>query len=76
MAGTHAWRLGEFLGKIYNAVQYGIDHSTGLIDYDALRELAVAHKPKMIIGGFLPTAGYWTGRNSARLQTSRGLLTG
>ena len=42
----------NFSGKIYNAVQYGIDHSTGLIDYDALRELAVAHKPKMIIGGF------------------------
>ena len=42
----------NFSGKIYNAVQYGIDHSTGLIDYDAVRELAVAHKPKMIIGGF------------------------
>ena len=42
----------NFSGKIYNAVQYGIDQDTGLIDYDALRELAVAHKPKMIIGGF------------------------
>ena len=42
----------NFSGKIYNAVQYGIDQDTGLIDYDALRELAVTHKPKMIIGGF------------------------
>ena len=42
----------NFSGKIYQAVQYGIDHDTGLIDYDALRELAVAHKPKLIIGGF------------------------
>ena len=42
----------NFSGKIYNAVQYGIDQDTGLIDYDALRELAVIHKPKMIIGGF------------------------
>ena len=29
----------NFSGKIYQAVQYGIDHDTGLIDYDALREL-------------------------------------
>ncbi len=42
----------NFSGKIYQAVQYGIDHDTGLIDYDALRELAVTHKPKLIIGGF------------------------
>ncbi|GIR90260.1 MAG: hypothetical protein CM15mP89_2650 [Gammaproteobacteria bacterium] len=42
----------NFSGKIYNAVQYGIDHKHG---FDRLRraaELAVAHKPKMIIGGF------------------------
>ncbi|MBT6558813.1 MAG: serine hydroxymethyltransferase, partial [Gammaproteobacteria bacterium] len=42
----------NFSGKIYNAVQYGINHDTGLIDYDALMELAKAHKPKLIIGGF------------------------
>jgi glycine hydroxymethyltransferase len=33
-------------------VQYGIDKDTGLIDYDAVRELALTHKPKLIIGGF------------------------
>ena len=42
----------NFSGKIYKAVQYGIDHDTGLIDYDALRELARSHRPRMIIGGF------------------------
>jgi glycine hydroxymethyltransferase len=42
----------SFSGKIYNAVQYGIDTETGLIDYDALEALAVEHKPKMIIAGF------------------------
>ena len=42
----------NFSGKIYKAVQYGIDHDTGLIDYDALRELARTHRPRMIIGGF------------------------
>ncbi len=42
----------SFSGKIYNAVQYGIDSETGLIDYDELEALAVEHKPKMIIAGF------------------------
>jgi glycine hydroxymethyltransferase len=42
----------SFSGKIYNAVQYGIDTETGLIDYDELEALAVEHKPKMIIAGF------------------------
>ena len=38
-------------GKWFNAVQYGVDRETLLIDYDALEELALAHKPKMIIAG-------------------------
>jgi glycine hydroxymethyltransferase len=42
----------SFSGKFYNAVQYGIDHDTGLIDYDALMAMALEHKPKLIIGGF------------------------
>ncbi len=42
----------NFSGKIFNAVQYGLDNETGLIDYDRVQELAFEHKPKMIIGGF------------------------
>ena len=42
----------NFSGKIYNAVQYGINPDTGLIDYDEVRSLALEHKPKMIVGGF------------------------
>ncbi len=38
-------------GKLYNAIQYGID-SNGLIDYDEVERLAVEHKPKMIVAGF------------------------
>ncbi|MDP3976959.1 MAG: serine hydroxymethyltransferase [Pseudomonas sp.] len=41
----------SFSGKMYNAVQYGID-GNGLIDYDEVERLAVEHKPKMIIAGF------------------------
>ncbi len=42
----------NFSGKIFNAVQYGLDNETGLIDYDRVQELAFEHKPKMIIAGF------------------------
>lgn len=42
----------NFSGRFYNAVQYGIDHDTGLIDYDALMAMALEHKPTLIIGGF------------------------
>ncbi|MCY1224171.1 Serine hydroxymethyltransferase [compost metagenome] len=42
----------NFSGKIYKAVQYGLDTATGLIDYDEVERLAVEHKPKMIIAGF------------------------
>ena len=38
-------------GKLYNAVQYGIDDA-GLIDYDEVERLALEHKPKMIVAGF------------------------
>lgn len=42
----------NFSGKLYNAVQYGIDLDTGLIDYDDVERMAVEHKPKMIVAGF------------------------
>ena len=41
----------NFSGKIYNAVQYGIDDK-GFIDYAEMEALALEHKPKMLIGGF------------------------
>src|SRR5690606_33253911 len=38
-------------GKYFNIVAYGVDPETGYIDYDKLRELALKHKPKMIVAG-------------------------
>lgn len=38
-------------GKYFNIVPYGVDDTTHRIDYDKLRELALEHKPKMIIAG-------------------------
>jgi glycine hydroxymethyltransferase len=48
---THGAKVSSS-GKLYNAVQYGIDTSTGLIDYDEVERLALEHKPKMIVAGF------------------------
>lgn len=41
----------NFSGRIYNAVQYGIDDE-GYIDYNEVEKLALEHKPKMIVAGF------------------------
>jgi glycine hydroxymethyltransferase len=42
----------NFSGKIYHAVQYGLNPETGEIDYEEVERLADEHKPKMIIAGF------------------------
>ncbi len=39
-------------GRIYNAVQYGLNLDTGEIDYDEAEKLALEHKPKLIMTGF------------------------
>ncbi|MDR0218172.1 MAG: serine hydroxymethyltransferase [Enterobacteriaceae bacterium] len=46
----------NFSGKLYNIVPYGIDES-GKIDYDDIRNQALKHQPKMIIGGFSAYSG-------------------
>ena len=38
-------------GKYYNAVSYDVDHKTGLIDFDQVRDLARKHQPKLLIAG-------------------------
>ncbi len=39
-------------GRIYNAVQYGLNSETGEIDYEQVEALALQHKPKLVIAGF------------------------
>ena len=48
---THGAKV-NFSGKLFNAVQYGVDIATGLIDYAQVERLAHEHRPKMIIAGF------------------------
>lgn len=38
-------------GILYNPVGYNLNQQTGLVDYDEMEKLALAHKPKLIIGG-------------------------
>ncbi len=47
---THGAKV-NFSGKIYKAVQYGVDDN-GFIDYDEMEALVLEHKPKILIGGF------------------------
>ena len=48
---THGSKV-NFSGKNFNAIQYGLNKSTGDIDYGEVRKLANEHKPKMIVAGF------------------------
>lgn len=48
---THGSKV-NFSGLMYNAVTYGVDKDTGLIDYDEVERLAVEHKPKVLMTGF------------------------
>lgn len=42
----------NFSGRLFNAVQYGIDAQTGEIDYTQVERLALEHRPKLVIAGF------------------------
>lgn len=49
----------NFSGKIYNAIQYGLNKDTGEIDYEQVEALALEHKPKLIIAGFSAYSRIW-----------------
>jgi len=48
---THGSKVSSS-GKLYNAIQYGLDEATGEIDYGQVEALAKEHQPKMIVAGF------------------------
>jgi len=47
---THGHKV-SFSGMLYNVVHYGVEKETEVIDYKKLKEMALEHKPKMIIAG-------------------------
>jgi glycine hydroxymethyltransferase len=48
---THGAKV-NFSGRLYQAVQYGLDEATGEIDYAQVERLALECRPKMIVAGF------------------------
>ena len=48
---THGAKV-NFSGRLYNAVQYGLNADTGEVDYDEVARLARTHRPKMLVAGF------------------------
>lgn len=46
-------------GILYNAVAYGLNQETGLVDYDNMEKLALECKPKLIIGGASAYSREW-----------------
>ena len=41
----------NFSGKLFNFISYGVDSETEKINYENVRELAIKHKPKLIVAG-------------------------
>lgn len=48
---THGAKV-SFSGRIYHAVQYGLNAASGEIDYQQVQDLATEHQPKLIVAGF------------------------
>ena len=48
---THGAKV-NFSGRFFNALQYGVEPETGLVDYDQVEALAKEHRPRLIIAGF------------------------
>jgi glycine hydroxymethyltransferase len=48
---THGAKV-NFSGKVFKAVQYGLNAATGEIDYDQVERLAQEHRPRLVIAGF------------------------
>lgn len=47
---THGYKL-NFSGGLYEAISYDVDPETEMLDYDAIREIAIKERPKMIVAG-------------------------
>lgn len=47
---THGHKM-NFSGRYYNVIPYGVDQATEQLNYEEIEQLAIAHKPKLIIAG-------------------------
>ncbi len=70
---THGSKV-NYSGKLYNPIFYGVEESTGMIDYSKVEEQATAHLPKMIICGASAYARDWDYRRLREIADSVGAL--
>ena len=68
---THGAQV-NFSGKLFNAVQYGVDPRPGEIDYEQVERLAQEHRPKLIIAGFSAYSRVVDWSDSARIADDVG----
>jgi len=61
-------------GILYNAVAYGLNPSTGLVDYDQMERLALEHKPKLIIGGASAYSREWNYERMRKIADKVGAI--
>ncbi len=61
-------------GLLYNPVAYGVKEDTGLVDYDMMEELAIKHKPKLIIGGASAYSRDWDYERMRAIADKAGAL--
>lgn len=61
-------------GLLYNPVGYNLDQATGRIDYDEMEQLALAHRPKLIIGGGSAYSREWDYRRMREIADKVGAL--
>jgi len=61
----------NFSGKLYNVIPYGVREDTETIDYDQVRDLALKHRPKLIVVGASAYPARSTSRRSAGSPTRR-----
>lgn len=64
----------NFSGKLYNAVHYGVNKETGLVDYDMMEAQAQQHKPKLIICGASAYSRDWDYARIRSIADSIGAL--
>ena len=61
-------------GLIYNPIGYNLNKETGRVDYDEMEQLALEHKPKLIIGGGSAYSREWDYKRMREIADKVGAL--
>ena len=64
----------NYSGILYRAVSYNVKEETGTVDYDEMEELAIAEKPKMIVGGASAYSRDWDYKRMREIADKVGAL--